>query len=52
VEQTVLGINFHEGTQRMQQYARALGLTFPFVLDPQGDISRVYGGVLAIGAWA
>jgi thiol-disulfide isomerase/thioredoxin len=40
---TVLGINFHEGAQRMQQYARNLGLTFPLVLDPQGDISRAYG---------
>jgi hypothetical protein len=27
----------------MQQYARELGLTFPLVLDPQGEISRVYG---------
>ena len=39
----MLGINFHEGAQRMRQYARDLGLTFPLVLDPQGDISRAYG---------
>jgi peroxiredoxin len=40
---TVLGINFREDTQRMQQYARDLGLTFALVLDPQGEISRAYG---------
>jgi peroxiredoxin len=40
---TVLGINFREEPQRMQQYARDLGLTFAFVLDPQGEISRAYG---------
>jgi peroxiredoxin len=40
---TVLGINFREGTQRLEQYARELGLTFPLVLDPQGEISRAYG---------
>jgi peroxiredoxin len=40
---TVLGINFREEPQRMQQYARDLGLTFALVLDPQGEISRVYG---------
>jgi peroxiredoxin len=40
---TVLGINFREEPQRMQQYAKELGLTFPLVLDPQGEISRVYG---------
>jgi peroxiredoxin len=39
----VLGINFREGSQRIEQYARELGLTFPLVLDPQGDISRAYG---------
>jgi peroxiredoxin len=40
---TVLGINFREEPQRMQQYARDLGLTFALVLDPQGEISRAYG---------
>jgi peroxiredoxin len=40
---TVLGINVREGTQRIEQYVRELGLTFPLVLDPQGDISRAYG---------
>jgi peroxiredoxin len=40
---TVLGINVREGTQRIEQYARELGLTFPSVLDPQGDTSRAYG---------
>ena len=40
---SVLGINFREGTQHMQQYARDLDLTFPLVRDPQGEISRAYG---------
>ena len=40
---TVLGINFREGTQRIEQYARELSLTFPLVLDPQGEIARAYG---------
>jgi peroxiredoxin len=40
---TVLGINFREDTQRIQRYARDLGLTFALVLDPQGEIARAYG---------
>jgi peroxiredoxin len=40
---TVLGINFREGAPRIEQYARELDLTFPLVLDPQGEISRAYG---------
>jgi thiol-disulfide isomerase/thioredoxin len=40
---TVLGINFREGTQGIQRYTEGLGLTFPFILDPQGEISRSYG---------
>jgi peroxiredoxin len=42
---TVLGINFREEPQRMQQYARDLGLTFALIHDPQGEISRAYGVV-------
>jgi peroxiredoxin len=40
---TVLGMNFDEEPQTIQPYARDLGLTFPLVLDPQGDIARAYG---------
>jgi len=42
---TVLGINVHEETQRIEQYAREFGLTFPLVVDPGGEISRAYGVV-------
>jgi peroxiredoxin len=40
---TVLGINFREETPSVQRYAKTLGLTFPLVLDPQGEIARSYG---------
>jgi peroxiredoxin len=40
---TVLGINFAEEQSRVQQYAEELGLTFALVLDPQGELSRLYG---------
>src|SRR5215468_1316870 len=40
---TVLGINVREETPRVQPYARELDLTFALVLDPQGEISRLYG---------
>jgi peroxiredoxin len=40
---TVLGINFREDAQTVQRYAETLGLTFPLVLDPQGEIFRSYG---------
>jgi peroxiredoxin len=40
---TVLGINFRESIPRIQQYAEELGLTFPLLLDPQGEIFRTYG---------
>ena len=40
---TVLGINFREEAQTIQRYATSLGLTFPLMLDPQGEIFRSYG---------
>ncbi len=40
---TVLGVNVREGTQVIQRYARELGLTFPLVLDSQGEIQASYG---------
>ncbi|MEE9550411.1 MAG: TlpA disulfide reductase family protein [Candidatus Binatia bacterium] len=39
----VLGINFREGKRTIRKYAEELGLTFPLVLDPNGQISRSYG---------
>ena len=40
---TVLGINAREGTPTIRGYARELGLTFPLVLDPKGEIGKLYG---------
>ncbi len=40
---TVLGINVREGKATIQRYAKSLGLTFPLVVDPKGEIRRSYG---------
>lgn len=40
---SVIGINAREGTAAIQRYARGLGLTFPLVLDPKGEINAAYG---------
>jgi peroxiredoxin len=40
---TVLGINLREAASSIQRYAETLGLTFPLLLDPQGEITRSYG---------
>lgn len=40
---TVLGVNVREGPGAIQQYAQALDLTFPLVLDPEGRITASYG---------
>ncbi len=40
---TVLGVNVREGTKAIESYARELGLTFPLVLDSNGEIRRSYG---------
>ena len=40
---TVLGINYNEGAQIIQQYAKELDLTFPLLMDPNGEITRSYG---------
>ncbi len=40
---TVLGINVREGRQAVQNYAKELGLTFPFLLDSKGEIHASYG---------
>jgi peroxiredoxin len=40
---TVLGLNIREDQDQIRRYAKALGLTFPLVLDPEGEIARSYG---------
>ncbi|MEE8305142.1 MAG: TlpA disulfide reductase family protein [Candidatus Tectomicrobia bacterium] len=40
---TVLGINVREEAGRIHRYAKKLGLTFPLVLDPEGEITASYG---------
>lgn len=40
---TVLGLNVREDRDKIQRYAKDLGLTFPLVLDPEGEIARSYG---------
>lgn len=40
---TVLGINVREETPAVETYAKELGLTFPLVLDPRGEIQVAYG---------
>jgi peroxiredoxin len=40
---TVMAINAREGSAAVRAYAKELGLTFPLVLDPNGDIGKLYG---------
>ena len=40
---SVVGINAREGTATIRGYAKELGLTFPLVLDPRGEINANYG---------
>ena len=42
---TVVGINVGEKAEAIQKYARAMGLTFPLVLDPQETLKERYGVV-------
>ena len=39
----VIGINAREGRAAIRGYAKDLGLTFPLVLDPKGEITAAYG---------
>jgi peroxiredoxin len=39
----VIGINTREGTASVREYSKELGLTFPLVLDPRGEINSAYG---------
>ena len=39
----VVGINAREGIAAIHSYAKELGLTFPLVLDPRGEINAAYG---------
>jgi len=39
----VLGVNAREGSKAVRRYASELSLTFPLVLDPDGEIGARYG---------
>ncbi len=39
----VVGVNVREEGPAILEYAGALGLTFPLILDPQGEIQGAYG---------
>jgi thiol-disulfide isomerase/thioredoxin len=39
----VIGINVKETASTVKRFAAAQGLTFPLVLDPQGEITRRWG---------
>jgi thiol-disulfide isomerase/thioredoxin len=39
----VIGINVKEAASTVKRFANAQGLTFPLVLDPQGEITRGWG---------
>jgi peroxiredoxin len=40
---SVIGINAREGTAAIRGFAKELGLTFPLILDPKGEINVAYG---------
>ena len=40
---SIMGINAREGTVAIRGYAKELGLTFPLILDPNGEINALYG---------
>lgn len=40
---SIVGVNAREGRETVGDYARALGLTFPLVLDSSGEINALYG---------
>lgn len=40
---SIMGINAREGTAAIRGYAKELGLTFPLILDPNGEINALYG---------
>jgi peroxiredoxin len=39
----IVGVNVREATAASRDYARALRLTFPLVLDPDGAVTALYG---------
>lgn len=40
---SIIGINAREGTATVRGYSKELNLTFPLVLDPNGEINAAYG---------
>jgi len=41
----IVGVNAREDGSKVARYATDLGLTFPLVLDPRGEINTLYGVV-------
>ena len=39
----IIGVNARENKDRVERYAKELGVTFPVVLDPDGRINALYG---------
>ena len=39
----IIGVNARENEDRVERYAKELGVTFPVVLDPDGRINALYG---------
>jgi len=39
----IIGVNARENKEAVRRYAKELGLTFPLVLDPDGEINALYG---------
>jgi len=41
-ELTILGVDVEESAAMVGDYATALGLTFPLVIDPEADVARLF----------
>lgn len=39
----VIAVNFREGKKEVKEFFAELGLTFPVLLDPEGEVSEKYG---------
>ncbi len=39
----MIGVNLSEPAERVKAYAAEMKLTFPLVIDPDGELARAYG---------
>jgi len=39
---TILAVNFLEAAEQVEPFVKELGLTFPILLDEEGQVSRLY----------